>query len=129
MRNLVPRALNNRITEGGAHLSVDALGSRETCRNSILCLRKRGRHIQIGLMAGPEANPEIPMHVVIARELEILGSHGMQAHQYAGMLQMIRSGKLRPELLIGKLASLEEGARELMAMGGFQGVGVTVINL
>lgn len=117
------------ITEGGAHLSVDALGSRETCRNSILCLRKRGRHIQIGLMAGPEANPEIPMHVVIARELEILGSHGMQAHQYAGMLQMIRSGKLRPELLIGKLASLEEGARELMAMGGFQGVGVTVINL
>ncbi|MCB0566163.1 MAG: zinc-binding dehydrogenase, partial [Phaeodactylibacter sp.] len=117
------------ITQGGAQLSVDALGSQETCRNSILCLCKRGRHIQIGLMTGPEANPEIPMHVVIARELEILGSHGMQAHQYPGMLQMITSGKLSPERMIGKIVSLEKGVQELMDMASFKGVGVTVISL
>lgn len=107
-------------------MSVDALGSREACQNSICCLRKRGRHIQIGLMAGPEANPRIPMHVVIARELEILGSHGMQAHQYPGMLEMIRSGKLHPERMIGKRVALEEAVQELMAMDEFRGVGVTV---
>lgn len=122
----VPLAVQE-VTQGGAHLSVDALGSREACRNSILCLRKRGRHIQIGLMAGPEANPEIPMHVVIARELEILGSHGMQAHRYPGMMQMIRSGILRPEQMIGQRVSLEEGAQKLMAMDTFQGAGVTVV--
>ena len=119
----------HEITQGGAQLSVDALGSQETCRNSILCLCKRGRHIQIGLMAGPEANPKIPMHVVIARELEILGSHGMQAHQYPGMRKVITSGKLRPERMIGKRLTLEEGAQELKAMDAFQGVGVTVIRL
>ncbi|MCO6477015.1 MAG: zinc-dependent alcohol dehydrogenase family protein [Phaeodactylibacter sp.] len=121
----VPAAVRE-ITRGGAHLSVDALGSRETCQNSILCLRKRGRHIQIGLMAGPEANPRIPMHVVIARELEILGSHGMQAHQYPGMLQMIQDGKLHPQQMIGKRVGLEEAVQELMAMDTFRGVGVTV---
>ena len=114
------------ITQGGVHLSVDALGSRETCRNSILSLCIRGRHIQIGLMAGPEANPEIPMHAVIARELEILGSHGMQAHQYPEMMRMIQSEKLYPERMIGKQVGLEEAARELMAMNTFQGKGVTV---
>ncbi len=121
----VPAAIRE-ITQGGAHLSVDALGSRETCQNSILCLRKRGRHIQIGLMAGPEANPRVPMHVVIARELEILGSHGMQAHQYPGMLQMIQGGKLHPEQMIGKRVGLEEAVKELMAMDTFRGAGVTV---
>ena len=80
-------------------------------------------------MTGPEANPEIPMHVVIARELEILGSHGMQAHQYPGMLQMITSGKLSPERMIGKIVSLEKGVQELMDMASFKGVGVTVISL
>ena len=49
------------LTKGGAHVSVDALGSRETCYNSIRCLRKQGKHIQLGLMAGTEANPPIPM--------------------------------------------------------------------
>ena len=49
------------LTNGGVHLSVDALGSQETCINSVCSLRKRGKHIQIGLMAGDEANPHIPM--------------------------------------------------------------------
>jgi len=40
------------IPGGGAHVSMDALGSAVTCRNSILCLRKRGRHVQVGLMVG-----------------------------------------------------------------------------
>lgn len=121
----VPAAIRE-ITGGGAQLSIDALGSRETCRNSILCLAWQGRHVQIGLMAGPEANPAIPMHVVIAGELKILGSHGMQAHQYPGMLRLIHSGKLRPERMIGKQVGLEEAVQELMAMDTFRGVGVTV---
>src|SRR5262249_25947821 len=34
-------------TGGGAHLSVDALGSAVTCANSIASLRRRGRHVQV----------------------------------------------------------------------------------
>ncbi|MBW2678087.1 MAG: zinc-dependent alcohol dehydrogenase family protein, partial [Deltaproteobacteria bacterium] len=80
------------ITKGGAHVSMDALGSPETCYNSVACLRKRGRHVQVGLMVADHKDAPIPMDKVIARELEILGSHGMQAYRYDRMLAMIVSG-------------------------------------
>ncbi len=69
----------HELTGRGAHVSVDALGSAVTCANSISCLRKRGRHVQVGLLAGDQYRPRLPMEQVIARELEIVGSHGMQA--------------------------------------------------
>jgi len=116
------------ITNGGAHASIDALGSPETCFNSISCLRKRGRHIQVGLMEAEHRQTSIPMNLIIAGELEILGSHGMQAHKYAEMLEMIRHGKLQPQKLIGKRVSLEESLAELVNMNSFTGTGVTVID-
>ncbi len=58
------------ITKGGAHVSMDALGSPTTCFNSIACLRRRGRHVQAGLMTGVHASPSIPMSKVIAHELQ-----------------------------------------------------------
>ncbi len=116
------------ITGGGAHVSVDALGNPATCFNSISNLRKRGKHIQVGLMVGDHRHPPVPMDEVIANELEIFGSHGMQAHRYPAMLEMIRAGKLSPEKLIGKRISLEESLYELVAMDRSRGVGVTVID-
>lgn len=116
------------LTGGGAHLSLDALGSTITCRNSIASLRKRGRHVQVGLMVAEHENPPIPMGQVIAKELELIGSHGMQAHQYSPMLEMIVQKKLEPHKLIGKTVSLEESIVELPLMDTFQGAGVTVIN-
>ncbi len=53
------------LSKGGVHVSIDALGSKLTCYNSISCLRKRGKHIQVGLLAGSESNPSVPMHLVI----------------------------------------------------------------
>lgn len=122
----IPQAIAE-LTKGGAHVSVDALGSRITCTNSIRCLRKQGRHIQLGLMAGPEANPPLPMHEVIAKEIEIRGSHGMQAHQYPELLDWIRKGRINPQELTGKTVSLEEGIQELMYLNSFKNNGVTVI--
>ena len=115
-------------TQGGAHVSIDALGSPSTCFNSIACLRKRGKHIQVGLMLAGQRAPQVPMDLVIARELEILGSHGMQAHCYGDLLAMITCGKLRPDKLIGKTVSLEESLRELETLGSFRSTGVTVID-
>lgn len=117
------------ITKGGAHVSVDALGSKETCSNSIRCLRKQGKHIQLGLMAGAESNPPLPMHEVIAKELHIIGSHGMQAHQYPTMMEWIVSGKMNPDKLLGKIITLEESAKELTDLNSFRNTGVTVIKM
>jgi alcohol dehydrogenase len=116
------------LTGGGAHVSVDALGSPVTCFNSVANLRKRGKHIQVGLMTGDYRHPAVPMDRVIAGELEILGSHGMQAHRYPTMLDMILTGRLSPEKLIGKTISLEESPDDLVAMDRFEGTGVTVID-
>jgi alcohol dehydrogenase len=123
----VPGAIRE-MTGRGADVSIDALGSAVTCANSIGCLRKRGRHVQIGLLAGDDYLPRIPMHQVIGRELEICGSHGMQADKYADMLALIVSGRLNPKALIGKTIPLEQAPNELMNMGRFGAVGITVIN-
>ena len=115
------------LTGGGAHVSLDALGAVATCVNSINSLRKRGKHIQVGLMAGEHSLPPVPMGRVIAHELEILGSHGMQAHRYGAMLAMIEAGRLRPEQLVGKRISLSQSIEALTGMDRFEGVGVTVV--
>lgn len=115
------------ITRGGAHVSIDALGSPITCFNSISNLRKRGKHVQVGLMLGDHKHPNIPMNKVISNELEIYGSHGMQAYNYGLMLDMIKSGKLAPEKLLGKSISLEDAVLELPRMDTFRSVGVTMI--
>ncbi len=116
------------ISSGGTHVSVDALGSHLTCWNSVKSLRKRGRHVQIGLMLGSESDPPVPMGAVIANELEILGSHGMQAFEYHRMMGMIESGILNPAMLIGDLVTLSEAALLLPKMNEFPGTGVTVID-
>ncbi|MFH1755100.1 MAG: zinc-dependent alcohol dehydrogenase family protein [Candidatus Latescibacterota bacterium] len=118
----------HKVTGRGAHVSIDALGSQTTCADSILCLRKRGRHVQVGLLAGEDHQPRLPMEYVIARELEIVGSHGMQASKYDEMLALILSGKLDPRVMIGKTVSLEEAPGELEKMGGYGSVGITVID-
>lgn len=117
-----------QLTKGGAHVSMDALGSQDTCFNSIASLRKRGKHIQVGLMTDDHRHPKIPMDKVIADELEILGSHGMQAFRYHEMLEMIKNGKLQPQQLIQKTIALEDAANILPDMNKFEHKGVLVIN-
>ncbi len=116
------------ITGGGAHVSIDALGSRETCFNSIAGLRRRGRHVQVGLMLGDETDAVVPMAQVIAHELEILGSHGMQAWRYDAMLAMIQSGRLRPDRLIGETLSLAAAIPVLTAMDRHPPEGIAIID-
>lgn len=116
------------ISSRGAHVSIDALGSQETCFNSVACLRKRGKHIQVGLTTGDHVHPKIPMDKVVAHELEIIGSHGMQAFRYDAVFEMIKSGKVQPQQMLGKTISLEEAPDALVNMNKFENTGVTVIN-
>ncbi|MGM3424407.1 alcohol dehydrogenase catalytic domain-containing protein [Pseudomonas benzopyrenica] len=81
----------------------------------------------VGLSAIMIASAPLPMNLVIAKELEILGSHGMQAHRYDVLMAMLRQGTLAPERLIGREISLAESSEALMHMDRFEGTGVTVI--
>lgn len=82
----------------------------------------------MGVMAAEHSTPPVPMQLVMFNELEIVGSHGMQAHKFGPMLEMIQSGKLQPAKLISKTVTLEESIAEIEAMGDFQGVGVAVVD-
>jgi alcohol dehydrogenase len=114
-------------TGGGAHVSLDALGSAATSRASILSLRKRGRHVQVGLLLEDERDVALPMDRVIAYELELRGVHGMAVGRYDALLRLIASGAVEPARLIGRTISLDEAGAELAAMGEFAQRGVTVI--
>lgn len=123
-----PVAAVREISSGGAHVSLDALGHPQTCYNSVANLRKRGKHIQIGLMTGDHSSPKVPMSQIVANELEIYGSHGIQAHRYDAIWEMIKAGKLRPEKLLGKTISLGAAIPALMTMDRYENQGITIID-
>jgi alcohol dehydrogenase len=112
-------------TGGGAHVSLDAVGSRVTCAASVAGLRARGRHVQVGLL--PAGGVSVPMDRVLALELELLGSHGMAAHAYPEMMRQVAAGSLRPDLLVGSVIGLEEAPAALAALSEGSPAGITVI--
>ena len=112
------------LTGGGAHLSLDCLGSEQTCVGSVLSLRRRGRHVQVGLLPPAQGRPLVPMDRVLAHELELLGSHGMAAHAYPELLALVTSGRLRPDLLVTRELGLDEAAEALTRLGADPGIAV-----
>jgi len=114
---------------GGAHVAVDALGSEVTAGQSVMSLRRRGRHLQLGLMLTPSGLSAMPMARVIAWELDVLGSHGMAARDYPEMLAMVAAGTLNPSLLVTREVGLAQGAVALREMGisTLVAAGITVI--
>ena len=119
----VPAAVAD-LTGGGAHVSLDCLGSTGTCEDSIRSLRPRGRHVQVGLLPPEQGRPVVPMVLVVARELAVLGSHGMAAHDYPVMLSLIAAGRLDPGALVTRELSLDEAGDALVDVGRHPGVSV-----
>jgi alcohol dehydrogenase len=112
------------LTAGGAHLSLDALGSPVTAAASVRSLRRRGRHVQVGLLPG---GAHLPMDRVIAHELELLGSHGMPAHAYPEMLALVSSGRLRPGDLVTGTMTLDAAPAALSTMDKATAAGIRLI--
>ncbi len=123
----VPGAIAAR-TSGGVHASFDACGSAVTATNSIASLRPRGRHVQIGLMTGEAAHSGVPFDRIVAMELELYGSHGMQARCYPELFSMIEDGRLDPGLLVGRTSTLEAALPALTSQQAFADPGIMVID-
>jgi D-arabinose 1-dehydrogenase-like Zn-dependent alcohol dehydrogenase len=116
------------LTGGGAQVSIDALGIAVTCVNSILSLRKRGRHLQIGLTTAAEQGMvPVPIDAIVFKELQIIGSLGMQAPHFAAMLAMVEAKKLDPGKLVARTVGLEDVTAVVESMGSYGTTGVTVI--
>ncbi|RPF20082.1 zinc-binding dehydrogenase [Myceligenerans xiligouense] len=118
------------LTGGGSHVAVDAVGSEQTCADAVLSLRRRGRHVQIGLLppVAVGGHPRVPMGRVIGWELDLLGSHGMAAADYPGMLALIDRGVLRPQDLVERVIGLAEAAELLPRFDRATVAGMTMIH-
>jgi len=123
-----PAAAVREATGGGAHVSIDALGSPQTCVASVSCLRRRGRHVQVGLMPPAAGQPVLPLDRVIGYELELRGSHGMPAHAYPQMLRLVAAGALRPDLLVAQTIGLDAVPAALASMDRPGPGGITLID-
>ncbi len=123
-----PAATIRDHTGGGAVVSVDALGSPATAAASVRSLRRRGRHVQAGLLLdGPTP---LPMDVVVAQELAIHGTHGMAAADYPPLLALVADGTLQPGRLVSTVIGLDDAPAALTAMDRPPtGPGMTVVAL
>ena len=122
-------AAAREATNGGALVSLDALGITATFHNSIRGLRKLGRHVQIGMPLGRHAEPTVPLlELVYSRQISIMGTRGIAASRFPALFEMIAAGHLDPARLVTHTISLEEAGPALEAMNGYTGAGITVIN-
>lgn len=99
-----------------ADVAIDAYGSAATALASVRSLRRGGRHVQVGLMLGTDAQAPLPWDLVVARELHVVGSHGMAAADYPAMLALVADGRLKPQRLVGSVIPLAEAGAALTAM-------------
>lgn len=114
------------LTRHGAHVTMDATGSEATVQACIGSLRRRGRHVQVGLLFGADARCRVPMDRVLAWELQIYGSHGIAARDYADLLRFVETRSIDLDGLVGRTIALDEAGEALSTPSG---PGITVITV
>ena len=117
------------LTDVGADVTIDAYGSPANLAACVAALRPRGRHVQVGLLVGPDASPPVDMGRVLGQELQLLGSHGMPASDYPELLAKVADGTLDPGRLLRDRIGLAEAGPRLVALGapGAGAGGITTI--
>jgi len=123
----VPDAIR-AATDGGAHVSVDALGRAETCRNSVDCLRTRGTHVQLGLTTSAEQGEvALPVDRMTRWDVTWLGSRGMPPSRYDEILRLLATGRLDPAELVTNRVALADVSDRLAAMTDYGTSGIEVV--
>ncbi|WP_332899774.1 zinc-binding dehydrogenase [Haladaptatus sp. CMSO5] len=116
------------LTDGGAHVSMDALGIAETCRNSIRSLRRRGEHVQVGLSTDAERGEvSVPTDYMARHELSFHGSRGMPPTRYDELFGLMQAGAVTPGKLVSREVALSDVSDRLDAMTRYEVEGVEVV--
>ncbi len=115
------------LTDGGADVSIEALGLPQTQAASIACLGPLGRHVQVGMPVGPYAVQDVDMYAVYMKNLALYGTRGMPAHKYPSLLSLITSGRVDMAPIIAREVGLSDTGAELAAFDAPMGPGVAVI--
>lgn len=122
-------AMIHDLAEGGADCSIDAMGLTETFMNSLTCLRKLGRQVQVGMPVGSHATVPLPLlDLIYARQLQLSGSRGIAPAGFAGLLDMVSTGTVDLSSLISNRIALSKVGDALHEMDNFANSGVTIVD-
>ena len=92
-------------SDGGAHVVVEHVGEA-TWKTSLQVARTGGRIAVCGATSGP--NPPANLHRIFWKQLSILGSTMGTAEDFAGVYELVASGRVKP--LVDRVFPLEEAA-------------------
>ncbi|PAU83273.1 alcohol dehydrogenase [Halorubrum salipaludis] len=116
------------LTDGGATVSVDALGIAETCRNSVRSVRPRGTHVQVGLTTEAERGEvSLPTDWMTRWEVSFVGSRGMPPTSYDDLFALIEATDVDPAALVSDDLALSAVSDRLAAMDEYDARGVEVV--
>jgi L-iditol 2-dehydrogenase len=95
-------------TDGaGAHIAMEVVGNAAATATAIGCVRRGGSVCLVG-----NVSPEVPLplQVVVARELMLVGSCA-SAGEYPRAIELVASGAIRVAQLISAVAPLADGPK------------------
>lgn len=116
------------FTNGGVHVSVDCLGTTATWMPSLMSLKTRGKVLRLGMTGREEAGIlPLPVDMMGFRELEVIGSSGMQARCYPEMLRMVESGSINPSALVTETVTMDGINGVFDEMSDYNTLGYSVI--
>ncbi len=90
--------------EGPVDVAIEAVGIAPTIRSAIENTKKGGKVVLVGNLS---PGVEIPLQVVVSRELDLLGSAASQG-EYPESLAMIADGRIQVDPLISARTGLED---------------------
>jgi zinc-binding alcohol dehydrogenase/oxidoreductase len=92
-------------SDGGAHVVVEHVGEA-TWKTSLQVARTGARIAVCGATSGP--NPPANLHRIFWKQLSILGSTMGTAEDFAGVYELVASGRVKP--LVDRVFPLEDAA-------------------
>ncbi|MEJ2859765.1 alcohol dehydrogenase catalytic domain-containing protein [Actinomycetospora flava] len=107
-----PDGVRDVVGGGGPRVAVEASGRADSLALGVRALRSQGTLVQVGLLA---AEPPVPVPDMIARELALLGSHGMAAADYPRLTDLVTSGRLDVARLVTRTIGLDAAPTALAA--------------
>ncbi|MGQ0845583.1 MAG: alcohol dehydrogenase catalytic domain-containing protein [Sporichthyaceae bacterium] len=123
----VPEAVHE-ITGGGAHVSIDCYARGGTTAQSVMCLRRSGRHVQAGLTTKEDSGMvAVPVDFIAGLQLEFLGASAVAHGNYPEMLSLVSCGRLNPASLVTKRIDIHQVNDSMLALENLQTGGAHVI--
>ena len=114
------------ITNGGADVSIEALGHPLTTNASVECLATLGRHVHVG-MPGGDGMMNINLRAIYMKQLSFYGTRGMPSWKYPSLLTMIERGDVDLSPMVDREINLSQASEELRMMSGATPPGTAVI--